>query len=124
MPTITHFIIPADNIEQAKKFYSEVFGWKIEKVPGPFEYYEVTTINSGDQKGIDGGMAKKENPNETIMNYIDVESIDKYIEKIEKFGGKVVVPKMVVPEQGYTAVCLDSENNSFGLWQTDKSAKF
>jgi uncharacterized protein len=31
MPTIVHFEIPSDDIERAKKFYNELFGWKIEK---------------------------------------------------------------------------------------------
>jgi uncharacterized protein len=34
MPTIVHFEIPADDIDRAKKFYSDLFGWKIEKWPG------------------------------------------------------------------------------------------
>ena len=33
--TIVHFEIPADNVEKLQKFYSELFGWKIEKMPGP-----------------------------------------------------------------------------------------
>jgi uncharacterized protein len=31
MPTIVHFEIPADDVERSKKFYSDLFGWKIEK---------------------------------------------------------------------------------------------
>jgi hypothetical protein len=34
---IVWFEIPADNIERAKSFYGELFGWKIEKFPGPME---------------------------------------------------------------------------------------
>ena len=34
MPTIVHFEIPADDIERSKKFYADLFGWKIEKWPG------------------------------------------------------------------------------------------
>jgi uncharacterized protein len=30
MPTIVHFDIPADDIERAKKFYTDLFGWKME----------------------------------------------------------------------------------------------
>lgn len=30
-PTIVHFEIPADDVERARKFYSTLFGWKIEK---------------------------------------------------------------------------------------------
>ena len=58
------------------------------------------------------------------MNYIDVDSVDGYVKKIGELGGRVVVPKMAVPGQGYTAVCLDTEGNFFGLWQDDKEAKF
>jgi predicted enzyme related to lactoylglutathione lyase len=31
MPTIVHFEIPADDVERSKKFYSNLFGWKIDK---------------------------------------------------------------------------------------------
>ena len=34
MPTIVHFEIPSDDIERSKKFYNELFGWKIDKWPG------------------------------------------------------------------------------------------
>ena len=123
MPTITHFNIPADNIARAKNFYNQLFGWTIEKLPGPMEYYEINTTTSSGEKGLGGGMAKRNKPQETIINYVDVPSIDDYIAKVEKLGGKIVVPKMAVPNTGYTAVCLDTEGNSFGLWQDDKSAK-
>ena len=33
MPTIVHFEIPADDIERSRKFYTDLFGWKIEKWP-------------------------------------------------------------------------------------------
>ena len=34
MPTIVHFEIPADDVERAKKFYSDLFGWRMERWPG------------------------------------------------------------------------------------------
>ena len=116
-------MIPAEDIERAKKFYTELLGWKIEKLPGPIEYYSIDTTTPDSEKGLGGGMAKKEGPNQTITNYIDVSSIDDYLAKVENLGGKVVVPRMVVPNTGYTAVCLDTEGNTFGLWQTDKNAR-
>ena len=33
MPTIVHFEIPADDVDRAKKFYSDLFGWKMERWP-------------------------------------------------------------------------------------------
>ena len=34
MPTIVHFDIPADDVGRSRKFYTDLFGWKIEKWPG------------------------------------------------------------------------------------------
>ena len=46
MATIVHFEIPSDNIEDLKKFYHELFGWKIDKWSGSdstMEYWMTTT---------------------------------------------------------------------------------
>jgi predicted enzyme related to lactoylglutathione lyase len=32
MPTIVHFEIPSDNVDRSKRFYSDLFGWNIEKI--------------------------------------------------------------------------------------------
>lgn len=66
---------------------------------------------------------KRQNPQQPITAYIDVSSIDEYAVKVENLGGKVVVPKSAVPGVGYFAVCLDTENNSFAIWENDKNAK-
>jgi len=119
MPTIVHFEIPADDTERAKKFYTDLFGWEIKKVP-EMDYWMITT--SG-EKQVDGGMMKRQEPHQPITNYIDVPSIDEYAAKVGQLGGKVVVPKAAVPTYGWFAVCLDTENNAFALWQSDKNAK-
>ena len=127
MPTIVHFEIPADDIERSKKFYSDLFGWKIERWPGPvsrdMEYWMVTTTDEKGNKALGGGMMKRMHPEHQIINYIDVKSVDEYSSKVQKIGGKVVVPKKGVPGMGYLAICLDTENNTLGIWETDKSAK-
>ena len=68
-------------------------------------------------------MAKREEPEQKIVNFIGIPSIDKYVAKVEKLGGKTVEPKRAVPGWGYPAVCLDTENNPFGLWEDNKDAK-
>ena len=122
MPTISHFNIPVDNIERAKKFYTEVFDWKITKDPGPMEYYMIETKNQDGEVGLGGGMSKKDYPTQTITPFIDVPSIDDCIKKIEDLGGKMISPKMAVPKTGYVAVCIDTENNAIGLWETNENA--
>lgn len=123
MSTIVHFEVPTDDIERAKKFYGELFDWKIEKYPGPMDYYMIATTNEKGEKAVDGGMMKRQNPQQPITVYVDVSSIDEYVVKVENLGGKVVVPKAAVPGVGYFAICLDTENNSFAIWENDKNAK-
>ncbi|MBW6517232.1 MAG: VOC family protein [ANME-2 cluster archaeon] len=123
MPTIVHFDIAADDPERAKKFYTKLFGWKIEKPPGPMEYYLIETTALDGEEGIRGGLGKRGAPEQRISNYIGVPSVDEYFAKVEKLGGKIVAPKMTVPGWGYLATCMDTENNLFGLWEEDENAK-
>ena len=100
--TIVHFEIPADDVEKLRKFYSGVFGWKIEKMPGPMEYWNIETVpvdEKGKVKrpGVNGGMMKRQNLTHKPVNYVAVESVDEYSKKIEDLGGRVLVPKMEVP---------------------------
>jgi uncharacterized protein len=127
MPTIVHFEIPADDVERSRKFYNDLFGWKIEKWSGSLgidmEYWTVTTTDDKGNKAVGGGMMKRQSPQQPIINYIDVKSVDEYSSKVKQLGGKVHVPKMAVPGMGYLAVCIDTENNAFGIWETNESAK-
>jgi uncharacterized protein len=126
MTTIIHFEIPTDDLERSKKFYSELFGWNFEKYSFPegMDYLIITTTDDQGNKSIGGGMMKRQNPQQQGMtNYIAVKSVDEHCAKIAQVGGKVVMPKKAVPGMGYFAMCLDTENNSFGIWETDTNAK-
>jgi uncharacterized protein len=125
MPGVVHFEIPADDVERAKKFYGQLFGWKIEKftAPTPMDYWMVMTGREEGMMGIDGGMLKRQMPQQQTIVYIDVPSVDEYASKAVGLGGQVVVPKMAIPGMGYFAVCLDPENNGFGLWENNPQAQ-
>lgn len=121
--TIVHFEIPADDVEKLKKFYGKLFGWKIEKMPGPMEYWGIETVPVDEKgravrAGANGGMMKRQNPEHKPVNYIAVESVDEYVKKIEVLDGKVLVPKMEVPGIGWWALALDPEGNQFAILQS------
>ena len=122
MPTIVHFEIPSDNIERANKFYNGLFGWKAEKMPGPMEYWMfVTTTNEKGEPVAGGGIMQRQQPRQAITNYIGVDSVAEYSKKVEKLGGKVKVPKTEVPDHGWFAVCTDTEDNTFALWEAKEA---
>jgi predicted enzyme related to lactoylglutathione lyase len=120
--TITHFEIPANDVEKLKRFYEEVFGWKITPVDGPIEYWTIETVpvdlnGMTIRPGVNGGMFKKQIPNSKPINYFAVESITAFLDKIVKSGGKVTQPKQEVPEIGWIATAEDPEGNKFALLQ-------
>lgn len=121
--TIVHFEIPAKNIEKLSAFYIELFAWKFTKSMMPMEYWTIETVpvNQNGQlirPGVNGGIYMKEQAEHVPVNYVGVESVDDSIAKIKKLGGKIVVPKMEVPNIGWTALATDPEGNFFGLFQS------
>ena len=121
MSRVTHFDIPADDPERAIQFYEKAFNWKIEKWDGPIEYWMITT-GPEDQPGIDGGLARREDPETGIENMIDVQDLDVSVAKVEKNGGQVFRPRMAIPGVGWLAYIKDTEGNVFGLMQRDPEA--
>jgi len=119
---VIHFEIPADDPERATKFYTKVFGWKINKWGGGMDYW---LVNTGDSSapGIDGAIMRRSGMASTVVNSIDVPSVDDFIKKVTKNGGKVITPKTPIPGVGYFAYCKDTEGNMFGIMQPDKSVK-
>ncbi len=120
--TIIHFEIPANYVEKIKTFYTSLFGWKIEKVPGGMEYYVITTVPVDEKgnllrPGVNGGLYKKDQPQQQPVNYIYVESVDEYSKKVESLGGKIVVPKTEVQGMGWFALAQDPEGNTFGIFE-------
>ncbi|MCW3992844.1 MAG: VOC family protein [Candidatus Bathyarchaeota archaeon] len=120
--TIVHFDIPADDVEKLRRFYTDLFGWKIEKMPGPMDYWTIETVPVDEnmmpiRPGVNGGMMKREAPEQKLVIYISVESVDEYGEKIEALGGEVVVPKQEVPGIGWWALALDPEGNTFAIFE-------
>ena len=120
--TIVHFEIPASNVDKIRDFYSKLFGWKIQKYPGPMEYWTIETVPVDEKMtptrpGVNGGLFRKENENNKPVNYISVESIDKYIDKVKALGGKILQQKQEVPNVGWVALALDPEGNQIALLQ-------
>ena len=124
MPTVQHFEIPADDVERASKFYTGVFEWKMQKLANPEDpskdYWFFDTKDENGNKGIGGGLMKRQAPEHSVTNYVTVTSVDDYASKIEEAGGKVIMPKTEIPEMGFILVFLDTENNMFGLYEALK----
>jgi predicted enzyme related to lactoylglutathione lyase len=125
---VAHFEIPGDNPEELAQFYSRLFDWKIEKMPGDFDYWFISTVPVDDQGmptepgGINGGLYTRQAPEQKPINYVSVSSVDEYVARAAELGATVAMGKMPVPGMGWFAQLIDPDGNMFAVWEQDASA--
>jgi len=119
------FEIQADDPERAIAFYGDVFGWSFTKVPGlPVEYWLIQTEN------LRGGLLKRPAPvpaaqraTNAYVCSMEVRDFDATAGTIAKNGGQVALPKFAVPGTCWQGYFLDTQGNTFGIFEVDRQAK-
>ena len=116
-------MIPADDVDRAKRFYAALLGWKIDPVPSSpdtmgiaaMQYHEITTgpVEPG---ALNTGGLYKRHQKEPILSFVQVEDIEGVVSKVEMLGGKITLPVTEIPGVGLTAMILDTERNLIGIW--------
>lgn len=112
MAKVIHFEIPADDPSRAIEFYQKVFGWKISKWEGEFDYWMVEA-GEEDEPGINGAIYPREEDNVGVV--IGVDSYDEFAQKIKREGGKMLTVKMTIPGIGKTGSFQDTEGNVLSI---------
>jgi predicted enzyme related to lactoylglutathione lyase/uncharacterized protein YndB with AHSA1/START domain len=126
---VVHFELPYENKERACSFYSNIFGWELLEIPDSGEssmgYIMIHSAktdknNMVSEKGaINGGLFKREAIAKNPIVVVGVEAINDTIKKIEELGGKVITPKMPIPNGSYARI-EDCEGNIIGLASMEK----
>lgn len=117
---ITHVEFPADDTERARRFYSELFGWKLtdwQEFPGYFVFSTGPTESAGGAIGERG-----KSVGDKVRVYIEVDSIDDIVARAPGLGGKVITSRTEIVGQGWYGVILDSEGSELGLYEGRSSA--
>lgn len=113
--TVSHFEIPAHDLERAARFYREVFGWTVDPLPWEgHPYYKVRGV-AGDSLG--GGIVPSgpgyEHP--LLVIHADGE-LEGWLARIVEAGGAVEQPPAQIGSFGRFARFRDPEGNVLGLW--------
>lgn len=113
---IVHFEIMGPDGDELSSFYSDIFGWQGEAVPG-FNAYNMV---AEEQAGVGGaiGSGNEDMPSYVTM-YIEVDDIDGCLEAIGKAGGSTVVPRTVIPDMVTFALFTDPAGNMMGVVEAD-----
>jgi uncharacterized protein len=97
------------DIEAAKRFYGELFGWTFEEIPGAGGYH---VIRNGDRTN--GGVSRAEDVT-TWMPYFGHEDVGAAIDAIPGLGGTVMHGPIEMP-QGRIVIVADPQGAGFALW--------
>ena len=125
--TVSHFEIPARDLERAAAFYREAFGWTVEPVPwqgGP--YFKIR--GAAGKTGIEGGLMPAGSPaaggvdQPLLVIHVlpegteGAEPLAAWLDRIVAAGGEVEQPASRIGDMGFFARFRDPEGNRFGLW--------
>jgi predicted enzyme related to lactoylglutathione lyase len=109
---VTNFEINSADPAKARKFYSDVLGWKMQHMPEN-DYTFVDTDAGG--KGIGGGIGPLRGPKPFVTFYVVVKDPDASVKKAAQAGGKVVFPATKVGPTTTIALFSDPDGNVIGL---------
>ncbi len=107
--------LASSDIEAAKRFYTELFGWKLkEGDAGTMKYNEIVVgeraVGGMYQMGPEYGNAPSH-----WMPYVAVEDVDEMVKRVEALGGKVCVPPTDIPNTGRFAVINDPSGATLSI---------
>lgn len=131
MSRLVHFEIHVDDMDRARKFYGEVFGWTFEDWSEFAGMPYLGAVTGGeDEPGINGALMQRQSPppesNQPLNGYactIGVENYHAIEGKILNNGGVVALPKYALPGMAWQGYYKDTEGNIFGIHQPDANAK-
>jgi uncharacterized protein len=112
------FEIPVTDFARAKKFYETMLAVEITEIPFPDGKYGMLPAEMMDG-GVGGGLAQGEGfePSEkgTIVYLNGGEDLSVPLSRVEPAGGKIVMPKTAIGQNGFMAHFTDTEGNRIAL---------
>lgn len=107
---VVHFEIVGKDGAALQKFYSSLFGWKID-ANNPMNYGMVEAGTGG----IGGGVGPTQDGSSLVTFYVQTDDLKKSLDQAEKLGGKTIMPPMDIPDGPSIAQFADPEGNIIGL---------
>lgn len=104
-----------DDVDAAKKFYAELFGWEYVNGGEQSGGYELAQI---DGRAVAGIGPRQDAATPTVWTtYFAADDADKTADEIGRAGGRLLFPVMDVMASGRMTVAFDSVGAVFGVWQ-------
>ncbi|MFK5974040.1 MAG: VOC family protein [Flavobacteriaceae bacterium] len=115
---INWFEIPVKNFERAKAFYNSMLETEIMDHHMPNVKYGVFSYDADNNK-VGGAIIEADGANpstEGVTVYLNGgDDLSAPLSRVETAGGKIVIPKTDIGENGFMAQFIDTEGNRIAL---------
>ena len=119
--SLNWFEIPAIDIARSKKFYETIFGIEMEDNEMGEDKMAFFPWTPGSGKAT-GAVVQSKNHKpsmEGTVVYLNANpSMENVLDKVDRAGGEVLVPKTSIGEHGNIAFIMDTEGNNVGIHST------
>lgn len=111
---VVQWQIVAKDPDAVTRFYSALFGWKV-NANNALGYRSVET---GNRRGINGGVWPSPPEGHNLVQlFVEVDDIDAALTKAMSLGARIIVPKSALPDGDALAILLDPAGLSFGMYR-------
>ena len=108
---VVHFEIQSNGPSKLHEFYADLFEWRVD-ASNPMGY---GVVDTGTDKGINGGIGTAIDGPNLVTFYVEVEDIAAKLKEAEERGATVVTPVTSIPGMVTYAMFSDPEGNCVGL---------
>lgn len=108
---ISWFEIPSNNFDRAVNFYNQVLNVKLQPMEMDFKMAFFPYKDGGVGGCVTNGNGNQPSQEGTFAYLNGGEDLSVPLSRVEKAGGKVVMPKTSLGENGFMAIFLDTEGN-------------
>ncbi|MDB6121605.1 MAG: hypothetical protein JWQ71_598 [Pedosphaera sp.] len=119
MKIINWFQIPATNIDRAVKFYGATLNASFHEMATETEKHAFFAMDTLESEWTGGEIVQspqlKPSADGATIYFNASGGVDAVLDRVEKAGGKILLPKTSIGENGFIALILDTEGNKIGL---------
>ena len=108
---VIHAEIRSADPDATRKFFGDLFGWKVAS-EGAFPGY--TFIDTGVEGGTYVAISPRQSTEDEVLFFVAVDDVDAALRKAEALGGTIVQPTQHVPGTSF-GVFADAQGHKIGV---------
>jgi predicted enzyme related to lactoylglutathione lyase len=111
-PRVVHLELHTYDLESASRFYTDMLGWRTERIESAWGSYHALLLGGG----LDGGVVECGTPQARWLPYVAVDGIDATTDRARDLGASVLLGPREGPA-GWRSVVRTPTGGEIALWQ-------